>query len=103
MEKHRNYEVGQFSLSEEEIEKATKEGTLAELQEKIANANARVAAGENVEVVIKGTPAIFSLLEQRERIKETESEHDKMAPIPANELGREIAEELGGDDEEATK
>lgn len=95
------YEIGRFSLSAEEREAAKNRGNLAELEAEIARANDRIASGEGVDVVINGTPAIFHLLEERERFKEADRAHDTVSPISAHELGEEIAGELEDDEEMA--
>jgi len=94
-----NPRVGRFSITPEEMAKLSSE-ELANLQRKVADANARLAAGDNEEVVIEGDAELARLLEEKALIAEAEKRFDEVSPVEAHELGREIDAELPPEEEE---
>jgi hypothetical protein len=94
-----NPRVGRFSITPEEMEKLSPE-ELAVLQKKVADANAKLAAGDDEAVIIEGDAELARLLEEKALIAEAEKKFDEVQPVAAHELGKEIDEELAEEEEE---
>lgn len=99
-----NLRVGKFTPTESEIEEARENGTLDSLMAKFEAANAKIAEGQEPELVLEADAELSRLMEEREKIKEAERVHDEMEPVEASDLGseidREMAEEEPNNDEE---